>query len=91
MLLYGGTLTACALAFNLIWRHAARRDLLVPGISAAFRRDVGRRYLLGLAVYLVSTLLSQIHPWITLALTAVIAVFFLLGPSPRQAVEIPAD
>ncbi|MEJ7744234.1 MAG: TMEM175 family protein [Nocardioidaceae bacterium] len=33
MLLYGATLTGCALAFNLIWRHTARRGLLVDGVD----------------------------------------------------------
>lgn len=33
MLLYGATLTGCALAFNLIWRHSVRRGLLAAGVD----------------------------------------------------------
>lgn len=89
MILYGGTLTACAVAFNLIWRHAGRRRLLLDDVSPDFRRDVDRRYLLGLGGYVAATLLALVHPRLTLAVTAVLALVFLLGPSPRSAV--PAD
>ena len=84
MLLYGATLTACAVAFNLIWWHASRR-LLATGANAAFRRDVSIRYLAGLAGYLAATLFALVRPWLTLAATAVLALVFILGPSPRSA------
>jgi uncharacterized membrane protein len=84
MLLYGATLTACALAFNLIWRHSSRR-LLAPGVSDAFRRDVGIRYVAGLAGYLAVTLLALVQPRLALAATALLALVFILGPSPRPA------
>ena len=84
MLLYGGTQTACAVAFNLIWRHAGRR-LLAPGVSDTFRRDVTNRYLIGLVGYLGATLLALVQPWLTLAATALLALMFILGPSPRAA------
>jgi uncharacterized membrane protein len=84
MLLYGATLTACAAAFNLIWWHASRR-LLTAGVSEAFRRDVSIRYLVGLVAYLATTLLALVQPWLTLAATALLALVFLLGPSPRSA------
>jgi len=85
MLLYGATLTGCALAFNLIWRLTGRRYLLVDGVDPAFRRDVDIRYLAGLAGYLAATLLAFVQPWLTLAVTALLALLFLLGPSPRTA------
>jgi uncharacterized membrane protein len=83
MLLYGGTLTACAIAFNLIWWHASRH-LLAAGVSGAFRRDVTIRYLVGLAGYLAATLLALVQPWLTVAATALLAIVFVLGPSPRS-------
>ncbi len=85
MLLYGATLTGCAVAFNLIWRHTVRSGLLVDGIDPRFRRDVDIRYLIGLGGYLAATLLAFIQPWLTLAATALLALLFLLGPSPRPA------
>jgi uncharacterized membrane protein len=87
MLLYGGTLTAAAAAFNLIWQRASRSGLLVAGISKEFRRDVSRRYLLGLLAYAIATAAALIQPWLTLVLSAILALAFVLGPSPRQAVE----
>lgn len=85
MLLYGATLTGCSVAFNLIWRQCVRRGLLVDGVDARFRRDVDIRYLAGLAGYLAATLLAFVQPWLTLVATAVLALVFLLGPSPRPA------
>ncbi|MBV9161350.1 MAG: DUF1211 domain-containing protein [Pseudonocardiales bacterium] len=85
MLLYGGTLTGCAVAFNLIWYYSRRQGLLLDGISAEYRRDVDTRYLAGLVGYLAATLLALIAPWLTLVLTAALALVFLLGPSPRPA------
>lgn len=89
MLLYGATLTGCAVAFNLIWRHVVRRGLLIDGVRAEFRRDVDIRYLAGLGGYLVATLLAFVQPWLTLATTVVLALVFLLGPSPRPALPDP--
>jgi len=85
MLLYGATLTGCSVAFNLIWRSAAGRGLLVDGVSRRFLRDVDIRYVLGFAGYLAATGLALVAPWLTLALTALLALTFLLGPSPRPA------
>jgi uncharacterized membrane protein len=82
MLPYGATLTACAIAFNLIWWHASRH-LLTGSVSDAFRKDVSTRYLIGLAGYLAATLLALVQPWLTLAATAALAFVFILGPSPR--------
>ncbi|MDT7598581.1 MAG: potassium channel family protein [Pseudonocardiales bacterium] len=85
MLLYGATLTGCSVAFNLIWRLAARRGLLLDGISRQFLRDVDVRYLAGFVGYLAATALALVAPWLTVALTALLALAFLLGPSPRPA------
>ena len=85
MLLYGATLTGAAAAFNLIWYYSRRRRLLRDGISTEFRRDVDIRYLAGLIGYGVATLLALIAPWTTLIVSVVLALVFLLGPSPRPA------
>ncbi len=39
MLLYGATLTGCAVAFNLISRHTVRAGLLADGVDSGFRHD----------------------------------------------------
>lgn len=85
MLLYGGTLALCAVAFNVIWHYASHSGLLRTGISLDFIHDVNLRYRWGLAVYATSTLLALVYSWLTLIASAVLALFFLLGPSPRPA------
>lgn len=89
MLLYGGRLAASAVAFNLIWRHLTRAQLLVPGVSEAFRRDVDIRYLAGLAAYTAATLLALVSPLLALVVTVILALVFVLGPSPRSALPAP--
>lgn len=94
--LYCGTLTMSAVAFNLIWRRAARRNLFLEATSAEFVRDVDVRYLLGLAAYAVATLLALVAPTAAIVLTVVLALMFALGPSPRPGKstlrpELPAE
>jgi uncharacterized membrane protein len=83
VLLYGGTLTANAVAFNLIWRRLSRAGLLVDGVQPAFVRDVDVRYLLGLAAYAGAALVALASPLAAVLLTVALALMFLLGPSPR--------
>lgn len=81
--LYCATLTASAVCFNLLWRRAVRGGLLHQGVSAAFVRDVSSRYALGLAAYAALTALALVAPLPSLLLTVVLALVFVLGPSPR--------
>jgi uncharacterized membrane protein len=83
-LLYGATLTANAVAFNLVWHRAVRARLLVDGVQPAFIRDVNIRYLLGLIAYAAATLIAFVSPLATVLVTVVLALVFLLGPSPRS-------
>ena len=87
MLLYGGTLTGCALMFNAVWWRLVRGGLLRDEVDVAFRRDVSIRYVAGFFGYLVSTLLSLVAPWLTLLATALLALVFVLGPSPKPAMK----
>jgi uncharacterized membrane protein len=84
VLLYGGTLTANAIAFNLIWRRVVQAGLLVDGVHPAFVRDVNIRYVLGLIAYAAATLIAFVSPLAAVLLTVALAVMFLLGPSPRS-------
>jgi len=83
VLLYGGTLTASALFYNLIWRHVVRGGLLVDGVSRAFVRDVDVRYLAGLCSYAAATAVAVRSPLTAVLLTVLLALVFVLGPSPR--------
>jgi uncharacterized membrane protein len=89
VLLYGGTLTANAIAFNLIWWRVVSAGLLVPGVPPPFVRDVTVRYLLGLIAYAAATLLAFVSPLGAVLVTVALALMFLLGPSPRSG--LPAD
>jgi len=86
-LLYGGTLTANAIMFNLIWRRVVQVGLLVDGVHPAFVRDVNVRYLLGLIAYAAATLVAFVAPLATVLLTVALALMFLLGPSPRSGLS----
>ena len=89
VLLYGATLAGCAFSFNVIWHYANRQELMLPGLSPLFHRDLTVRYRVGLASYAVAALLALLLPWLSLALTVVLALVFLLGPSPRPAFQGP--
>jgi uncharacterized membrane protein len=91
MLLYGATITGCALAFNLIWQRAVRKRLLMGAVSAQFRRDVDIRYVAGLIGYIVATLLAFVAPWLTVAVSVALALLFLLGPSTRSPIDESVD
>jgi uncharacterized membrane protein len=87
VLLYGGTLTANAVAFNLIWRRAVQANLLLDGVSPEFVHDVDVRYLLGLIAYALATLIAFVAPLAAVLVTVVLALVFLLGPSPRSGLD----
>jgi uncharacterized membrane protein len=89
VLLYGGTLTANAVAFNLIWWRVVRGRLLVEDVQPAFVRDVTVRYLLGLVMYAAATLLAFVSPLAAILVTVALALVFLLGPSPRSGLAQP--
>jgi uncharacterized membrane protein len=89
VLLYGGTLTANAIAFNLVWWRTVHAGLLVAGVQPAFIRDVTVRYVLGLSAYAAATLLAFISPLAAVLVTVALALIFLLGPSPRSG--LPHD
>jgi uncharacterized membrane protein len=84
VLLYGGTLTANAIAFNLIWHRVVHGGLLVDGVHPAFVRDVTVRYALGLTAYAAATLVAFVSPVAAVLVTVALALVFLLGPSPRS-------
>jgi uncharacterized membrane protein len=96
---YGGTMTAIAIMFNLVWRYAGSwHHLLVPGISDETLTKMNRDYLAGPVVYGTATLIAFIEPYISLAIFAVLCVYWLLpGTGPRaealagQASTAPED
>lgn len=87
-LVYGGSLLVMSVVFlALNWHLLSRRaHLLIDDVSPDYRRTVMRRNALGVAPYLPATLGALISPYITLAISAALAVYFLL---PSTTPETP--
>lgn len=85
---YGGTMTAIAIMFNVVWRYAGSgHRLLVPGISDEALAKMNRDYLAGPVVYAVTTIVAFIEPYVSLAIIGALCVYWLLpGTGPRADV-----
>jgi uncharacterized membrane protein len=84
-LVYGGTMVAIAIMYNVVWRYAVRRDLLRPDVDPEGIRRASRGYLAGPTVYAAITLLALVNAWISLLFFALFALYWLLpvsGPRP---------
>jgi uncharacterized membrane protein len=77
---YGGTLLAMALAFTLLNRQILLRrpHLLTVPMSLEQRRATFRRTATGTIPYAVAAGLAAVSPYITLAITFALAVFYAL-------------
>jgi uncharacterized membrane protein len=82
---YGGTMVAIAIMFNVVWRYAARRHrLLVAEADATAIENINRSYAMGPVSYAIATLLAFADAWISLFLFAALAGYYLLPVSgPR--------
>lgn len=87
VLVYGGTMTAVAVMFNVVWRYAAgKRHLLRDDVDPVSVERVTRSYVLGPIVYGTATLLAPWNPWASLAIFALLALYYTLpstGPRVR--------
>jgi uncharacterized membrane protein len=85
---YGGVMTAIAVMFNVVWRYAGTNHrLLVPGISDEALGKMNRNYLAGPVVYGIATLIAFVRPYVSLAIFAALAVYWLLpGTGPRAEI-----
>lgn len=82
-LLYAATFFVLALAFNAIWWWAVRRGLQVETLSAAAISQRTRHYLLGPPAYAVSAGLAFVSPLVSLAVTGLVALTFLLPDTTK--------
>jgi uncharacterized membrane protein len=88
VLVYGGTSTAMAVSFNVLWRYIGRHaELRKPGIDRALLEVRDRRYTLGLAVYPVATAVGLLNVTLFLVVMLALAVLYLL---PTPDVRAPA-
>ena len=79
---YGGTMFAMAVMFNVVWLYASKdRRLLVEGVSDDAIARGTRSYRFGPILYLLITLLAFLSPYISLSLFAAFALYWLLPSS----------
>jgi uncharacterized membrane protein len=82
VLLYGGTSTVMALAFNVLWRYVLRHDeLRRPEATRESLAVRNRRFNLGAPAYPVATLLGLLSVPLFLAVMLGLALLYLL-PTP---------
>lgn len=79
--LYSATYLAIAFFFNLLWRYAVARRLIDDRFQEA-AQGITRQYAYGPLLYVVCVLLVWIHPLVSLAFNALLAVFFAMPPRP---------
>jgi uncharacterized membrane protein len=75
---YGGALLAMALAFATLNREILLRkpQLLVDQLPPAQRRAILRRSVSGVFPYVLAVALAPVSPYLTLAISAVLAAFY---------------
>jgi len=81
---YGLTMVAIAIMFNVVWRYAVARGLVVSDLDEAAVAKASRNYLAGPTVYSIATILAFWNPFASLTIFAALAVYWLLpGTGPR--------
>ncbi len=77
---YGGSLVGMAVSFYILQRHIlfGRHTLLREDVDDAERDSVNRRNRAGLLPYVVATAAAPLSAYITLAITAAVAIFYAL-------------
>jgi uncharacterized membrane protein len=81
-LLYGFTMVATAVMFNVTWLYASRRRrLLRPDADAATVEGLTRSYLPGPWIYLAATLVAFASPTTSVVLFLVVALFYVVESS----------
>ena len=77
MAIYAGLHVVLALAFNGLWRYAARgRRLLGRSVTDRQVAIVNRSYLAGPILYLVAFVLAFVNVFLSFGLCALLAIFF---------------
>ena len=81
-LAYGITLTLTAVMFNALWRYAAwNRRLIREDADQRVVSGISRSYVPGPIIYAVATVVAFVSPWLSAALYALIALFYVLESS----------
>lgn len=81
-LLYGITLTALSVMFNVLWRYAAHNNrLLKEEVDPRTLEGINRSYLFGPTSYTIATLVALVSPQVSAGMYAAIAVFYVAESS----------
>ncbi len=79
---YGLTLTTTAVLFNALWRYAAGPGrLLRADANQRTVQGIGRSYLPGPFLFGFATVVALVNPYVSAALYAAIAVFYVVESS----------
>jgi uncharacterized membrane protein len=78
VLVYGAVSVVIALMFNVLWAYAFRNGLVVTGTGAVRAQAVARGFIVGPLIYLAATLLAFVNPFISMAVFAGLAVYWML-------------
>jgi uncharacterized membrane protein len=83
---YCGTFIFISIGYNLIWQCMVRGDLLKPEVSVAHARKITKAYRLGMAVYVLSTLVAFANGYVGLGINLSLWVLWsILGYKPSSA------
>jgi MFS family permease len=81
---YSGTLAVTAIFFTILWLYAAGNYRLVDrNLHPALLRSMTRRYVVGMALYILAFALAFINVVVTLLLIVGLALLFVL-PEPDE-------
>jgi uncharacterized membrane protein len=92
---YSGTLTVTAIFFTILWLYAAGNYRLVDrNLHPDLLRSMTRRYVVGMAPYILAFALAFINVVVTLLLIVGFALLFVLpepGERPRKTLRRSED
>jgi uncharacterized membrane protein len=87
--LYNGWFFVVAIFFNLLWWYAAVRYRLFDDLpNKNLSSHISRQYSFGPLIYLIGILLAFVHPYLGIAVSVGIAIFFAI---PNKAVQEMID
>ena len=83
---YCGTFIFISIGYNLIWQCMVRGDLLKSEVPAEHVRKITRAYLLGMAVYAVSTIVALFNGYLGLGMNLSLWILWsVLGYRPSRS------
>lgn len=85
VMLYGTSMFASALSFNIMLGHAVKSDLFLPSVSKEVISESIKKGKLGPVVYLIATISAFISVYISLAIYVIVPVLYFI---PQRIVRL---